>query len=337
MTADTPDVNAGVDDRSDALAQLIRAAGRRAEPPAEAYQQTLSVAMAAWDKLQSRRRQRLIATLAASLVVALGVAFLVTNLPPRSVASLGRTDRLVGTVEVRSDSGDEWSALRDELQSIPIGTQMRTLAGSRAGVVLAAGASLRLAEATEVALESESRLRVIAGKVYIDTGTVRHARGIEVITEAGTAVDIGTQFEVQYRDREYRLRVREGRVMLRREAGQVDGQAGEQLTIRAGGVLERARIAPDDAEWNWVESLAPAPDIDKQPVIVLLDWVARETGRSVRFATPESEHKAGTTILHGNIRHLAPLEALSVMLATTDLEYTLPDDATILIRLKDIQ
>jgi hypothetical protein len=72
-------------------------------------------------------------------------------------------------------------------------------------------------------------------------------------------------------------------------------------------------------------------------VTVLLTWVARETGRAVRFASPDIERKAGTTILHGNIRHLAPLEALSVMLATTDLEYTLPDDATILIRLKDIQ
>jgi ferric-dicitrate binding protein FerR (iron transport regulator) len=214
---------------------------------------------------------------------------------------------------------------------------MRTLAGSRAGVVLAAGVSLRLAEATEIALESDSRLRVIAGKVYVDTGAARRTGGIEVVTEAGTAVDIGTQFEVQYRDHEYRLRVREGRVMLRREVGEVDGQAGEQLTIRAGGVLERAHIAPDDPEWNWVESLAPAPDIDKQPITVLLDWVARETGRSIRFATPETERKADTTILHGNIRHLAPLEALSVMLATTDLEYALPDDATILISLRDIQ
>jgi hypothetical protein len=125
--------------------------------------------------------------------------------------------------------------------------------------------------------------------------------------------------------------------MLRRDAGQVDGQAGEQLTIRAGGVLERARIEADDPEWDWVESLAPAPDIDNQPVTVLLDWVARETGRSVRFANPEVARHAANTILHGNIRHLQPLEALSVMLATTDLEYALPDNVTILVRRKDIQ
>jgi hypothetical protein len=54
----------------------------------------------------------------------------------------------------------------------------------------------------------------------------------------------------------------------------------------------------------------------------------------VTFERPEIERKASSTILHGSIRNLAPLEALSVMLATTDLEYALPDDGTILIRLK---
>ena len=72
----------------------------------------------------------------------------------------------------------------------------------------------------------------------------------------------------------------------------------------------------------------------RSPLTVLLEWVARETGRVIQFDKPEIERKAGTTILHGNIRHLAPLEALEVMLATTDLEYALPDDGTILIRLK---
>ncbi len=337
MTADPHDPTAGTDDRMDGVAQLIRVAGRRAEPPAEAYEQTLAAAIATWDQVQSRRRRRWLATLAASVVLAIGVAFLVINLSPRTPPSIGHTDRIIGTVEVRSDSQREWSALREELQSLPPGTQLRTLAGSRAGIMLEPGVSLRLAEATEIVLESGSRLRVLTGKIYLDTGGARSTSAIEVITEAGTATDIGTQFEVLYQGRDYRLRVREGRVLLRRDAGEVDGRAGDQLTIRAGGALERSHVGQDDPDWDWVESLAPAPDINQQPVTVLLTWVARETGRAVRFATPDIERKAGTTILHGNIRHLLPLEALSVMLATTDLEYALPDEATILIRLKDIQ
>jgi ferric-dicitrate binding protein FerR (iron transport regulator) len=337
MTRDPHDPHSR-NERDDAVAQLIRAAGRRAEPPAEAYERTLAAAMATWDTLQSRRRRRVIVTLAASVALAVGVAFLLLTYLPQGTAPIaGRTDRIVGTVDLRGDAQSDWSTLNGELATLPVGSEIRTRAGSRAGILLNAGISLRLAEATEVALESESRVRVIAGKVYVDTGGAGPGKGIEVVTEAGTAVDVGTQFEVSYRDGEYRLRVREGRVLLRRDAGEVDGQAGEQLKILPGGEIERTRIGADDPGWDWVESLAPAPDIDEQPVTVLLTWVARETGRAVRFASPDIERKAGTTILHGNIRHLAPLEALSVMLATTDLEYTLPDDATILIRLKDVQ
>jgi ferric-dicitrate binding protein FerR (iron transport regulator) len=336
MTAEPNSPTADIDERSDAVAQLIRVAGRRDEPPAEAYEQTLAAAMTAWDEVQSRRRFRLLATLAASVLGAVGVAFLITNLVAPTSRSVGHADRIIGSVEMRRDSSHEWATLRTEFEDFPPGTQLRTLAGSRAGILLAGGVSLRLAEATEIELESDSRLLMIAGKVYVDTGAAPRTQSIEVVTDAGTAADIGTQFEVLYREQEYRLRVREGRVLLRRDAGQVDGQAGDQLTIRSG-VLERTLIRQDDPDWDWVESVAPAPDIDKQPVTVLLTWVARETGRSVRFDTPDVERKAATTILHGHIRHLAPLEALSVMLATTDFEYVLSDESTILIRLRDLQ
>jgi hypothetical protein len=61
------------------------------------------------------------------------------------------------------------------------------------------------------------------------------------------------------------------------------------------------------------------PDMDGQPASALIAWVARETGRNLRYATPQVEQRAATVILHGEIRHLAPLEALEAMLATTDL------------------
>lgn len=337
MPADQHDPEARVDEEMDSVAQLIRTAGRRTEPPAQAYAQTLAAATAAWDaKVRARRRRRTLHAIAASLVLASGVALLVSNLPREPAASVGRADRVIGTVDVRHGAREEWTTLRDELQSLPVGSHLRTHAGSRAGIMLADGVSMRLADATEVVLESSSRIRLLGGTAYLDSGAARTgARRLEVITAAGTASDIGTQFEVHYWDNAYRLRVREGRVLLSRDAGQIDGRAGDQLTIDAGGALWRTRISRDDSEWQWVESVAPAPDIDEQPVSVLLAWVARETGRAIRFEKPEVERRANTTILHGNIRHLAPLEALSVMLATTDLEYALLDDGTILIRLKD--
>lgn len=332
----------------DTVATLIRAAGRRAEPPLESYERVLGAATAVWRaKVRRRSQWRVSAAIAAALLLVISSALLIHDRPPPPAGLLGSTDRIIGTVEMQANATGAWSTLRDEKHDVPIGSRIRTLAGSRAGLILQNGISVRLADATDIVLESGSRLRLLAGRMYLDTGEsddVDAAGGspgggqrIEVITPVGVASDLGTQFEVLYRDNTYRLRVREGHVRLRRTSGEIDSAPGEQLIIDAGGTIERARIPPQDAEWQWVQFVAPAPSIDAQPVTVLLAWVSRETGRPVRFDTPEIERRAARTILHGNIRHLAPLEALSTMLATTDLEHVLLEDGAILIRQRSMQ
>ena len=73
------------------------------------------------------------------------------------------------------------------------------------------------------------------------------------------------------------------------------------------------------------------------PVTELLNWVARETGRSIRFQDAEVKRRAAATILHGSIRHLAPLDALTIMLATTDLDYVELADGTLLIQSRSVR
>lgn len=323
------------------VARLMRAAGRRAQPPATSYERVLEAATQAWQvKVRRRKQWHASVAVAASLLIMISSVLFINKRPHPSEQTLGSTDRVIGTVETQKAPDGPWMTLRDEAHSVPVGSRIRTLGSSRAGLILDNGASVRLAEATDIVLESGSRLRVLAGRVYLDTGNAQHldaardSRRIEVITPLGVASDIGTQFEVFYRDDVYRLRVREGLVRLRGKSGETDSAGGEQLSIDAGGGIEHARIPPQDPEWQWVQSVAPAPTIDDQPVTVLLAWVSRETGRPIRFETPEIERRAARTILHGNIRHLAPLEALSIMLATTDLEHALLDDGTILIRLR---
>ena len=68
---------------------------------------------------------------------------------------------------------------------------------------------------------------------------------------------------------------------------------------------------------------------------MLLNWVACETGKRVIFEAPGVRLKVSNTILHGSVRNLPPLEALDVMLATTDMDYILLDSSVILIRLRD--
>ncbi len=75
-----------------------------------------------------------------------------------------------------------------------------------------------------------------------------------------------------------------------------------------------------------------APDTEGQPLLQFLTWVARETGRQLMFDEPATEAQARSVILHGKAANLPPLEALDLLLSTTDLEYVLPSDQVIFIR-----
>jgi len=318
----------------DLLAELIRSAGRRESPPPGAYEQVYSAARKSWQSGVQRRRSRTIGRLAAALaVVGLAAGLYVLDAPEPS-AQLAGVERVVGMLESRPAVDMPWQPVGQAVTSLNRGVYLRTREGSRASLLLMGKVSLRLAAGTEVMLAAAGRVELLAGKLYVDTGGQQVSESlIEVITPAGVARDVGTQFEVRYVDDTYRLRVREGEVVLLREGRERTSESGEELAISARGSVATTRIAPDDTDWLWVQSIAPAPDIDNRPLSALLEWVARETGRPVQFQRLGLASKADVTILHGNIRNLAPMDALGVVLATTDFAYDELADGTIMIRL----
>jgi hypothetical protein len=108
--------------------------------------------------------------------------------------------------------------------------------------------------------------------------------------------------------------------------------AGEEIEIYRNGDVRRRALSPHDAQWRWAEGLAVAPDLEGRHLVEFLAWVARQTGRRLRFAEPETEARARTVVLHGRAADLAPLDALELVLSTTDLEYVLPSDEDIIVR-----
>ena len=126
--------------------------------------------------------------------------------------------------------------------------------------------------------------------------------------------------------RALRLRVREGSVSIDQGGRSLVGTAGEQIMIDDFGGVSRSPIERASVDWAWAEAVAPVPDVDGRPATELIGWVARETGRRLRYESPAVEERAASVILHGNIHHLPPLAALEAMLATTDLEYVLEGD-----------
>jgi ferric-dicitrate binding protein FerR (iron transport regulator) len=324
------------------VAGLIRTAGRRMPPPETSYRRTLELATDAWRSKTARvrRRRRLVWTLSGiaasvSLVgVLLPLLMQTVDAPGLPAATL---QQVSGRLEVRKPGDAAWHLVREPSATLPAASRVRTGPGSRAGLTLTGGSSLRLAEGTEVVLDRATRLTLVAGRAYVDSGDGQTVdNSLEIVTPIATAREVGTQFEVALLGDFFRLRVREGEVVLDYDERQARAAAGEQLSIGPGKPLVRTSILRAGPEWQWVETLAPVPDLDNRPVSELLEWVARETGRDVRYADGEVARRAATTILHGDMRHLAPLEALDVMLATTELEYVAEADGTLLIRAKPI-
>lgn len=308
----------------DLVALLIRAAGRRREPPDDAYQQVLKAATEAFREKVAQRRGRTWMLLAAAAgIAALTIAFLLQSNETTAQSRFARVERVIGTAELATDG--DWKPMTSAGGYLANGSRLRTLAGGGVAIALEGDASLRLAAATELQVEGPRRILLRSGTLYLDNAGSAGA-GYQIETPAGTARDIGTQFELHVVDRALRLRVREGRVEIDRAGEIVSGSAGEQLDIDVLGSVSRSSIAATDTAWQWAETIAPAPDIDGQPASVLLAWVARQTGRRLHYESPVVEARAATVILHGNIWHMAPLAALDVMLATTDLEYTLVGD-----------
>lgn len=326
-------------DSTDPIGELIRQAGRREHPTKDEYDRVFAAATSVFQAKTGRHNRRLmLRSIAAVVLVGIATTVLVTNLPRSSRQPMAAIDRMVGPAEVwRND--EIWTALTGESFPLFAANRIHTGPGSRLGVRMANGVSLRLAESTDIEFAAPGRIRLLSGKIYADAGEhlpvegapESRARRIMVETAAGLTWDIGTQFEVQYANGIYRLRVREGQVNLQQESRELQGVAGEQLTIDAAQEVRRDMIASDDPEWRWAEAVAPNPAFDSRPVSELLSWVSRETGRAIVFARPGLEFEAATTLLFGRVFHLEPLEALDVMLATTDFKYTLLEDGSILI------
>ncbi len=311
---------------SDLVESLIRKAGRRAEPPEDAYRQVLAAATTAFRDKAGRRRDRvwgLWASAAAVAVFAIALMFRWTP-PSAQRAELGRVVRVIGSAE--QATGDAWQALGETLTPLTAGAKLRTLAGSRVALALDGGGSLRLDSGTEITLDSPARFYVREGTVYVDSGAHPGSSRLEIVTPAGTARDLGTQFELHVAGTALRLRVREGSVSIDHGGQSVTGGAGEQIAIDVLGGVSREFVAADADVWQWTESVAAAPDMDGKPAAELIAWAARETGRRLHYVSPGVEQRAATVILHGNIQNLTPLAALEAMLATTDLEYALQGD-----------
>jgi len=161
------------------------------------------------------------------------------------------------------------------------------------------------------------------GAIYVDSGGEPGARSLAVHTPWGIARDIGTRFEVRLHGSALRVRVRDGLVRLSQDRQSHDANPGEELTLDGNGSVGRRSVPVFGAEWAWAFALARPFDLEGRSLRDFLNWIAGENGWRLRFADSAVEQKSLTTILHGSILGLTPIEALAAVLPTSGVEHSL--------------
>jgi ferric-dicitrate binding protein FerR (iron transport regulator) len=314
------------------IAELLRQAGARVEPPEDMMREVQAAVHAQWRQVVAARqhRRRTFAWAAAAAVGALAVGATFTlqrsDIGQQRIATLQRAD---GDIFVAAD-GTHWNRLHDG-QPIAVGDFIRSEA--RAALRFDSGVALRVDRGSMLQVKAANRLALNVGAVYVDSPPDSTASALVIDTHAGAVRHIGTQYLVRTRPDGIDVSVREGRVLIEHATNSSTAAAGEKLALSNQGVVQRSAIAATDAQWRWASEIAPPFVIENQTLSAFLAWVARETGRTLVYESTLAERTAAGVILHGSIEGLAPDVALATVLMSTSLQRKTADAAIIEIGL----
>jgi ferric-dicitrate binding protein FerR (iron transport regulator) len=271
------------------------------------------------------RRRWLPLAAAATVAFAMSVGWIVfmPNTASDSGAILGQVVRIdaPGIVESRSLQRDLALASGASLHA----GQSLDIRGDTL-IALAGGGNLRVARASGVEVMAANAVRLDRGELYVDIPPgSRGAERFVVITPAGEFRHVGTQFAVAIVNGLTRLRVREGSVQWHASEGDSTVEAGTEVTVDRSHTVTRRPISTAGRDWTWAESMAPDIEIENRPLKEFLEWFARETGRKLVMANEAVRQQAASIRMHGNVRGLTAMEALSAVMAATTLRFDLPD------------
>jgi hypothetical protein len=314
------------DDKSepgdDDLQALLRRTGARIEPPSDVAEEVRRAVRAEWESVTNARkfgRRAVVFGIAASVAaVVLGLVVTLRSISPPQPIAVAILERVAGTVT--RHGVDERAAPADAGRVIMTGDHVST-DGEAVAAIRIDRISVRLDSNTTLAVIEPGRLALRSGAIYVDAGPPgsKH-QPLEIETAAGRIQHAGTQYQIRAGVGDVTISVREGRVEVAAQGSQHTASAGDQIVISPRGEVVRGTIARHDPSWAWAARIAPPFQIENQPLTAFLQWVARETGRTLVYASPDIEIAAADTTLHGSIANLPPEVALSAVLSTTQFE-----------------
>jgi ferric-dicitrate binding protein FerR (iron transport regulator) len=298
----------------DAIAALVRLAGRRPPVPEDAARRVREAVHDEWMQTISRRRRtRWIGSAAA--VAAAVVTIVVLRMMPSTPQPQAAPQRVI----VAGGQTNGAVIYANDIYEIANGNTA-SLAWGDAILRLDGGTRVRIASPTELTLER--------GAIYVDS---KHS-GVVIRTPIGSVRDIGTQFEVRLASDRMRVRVREGRVDLQHGGATHSAAAGMELDADARGGVTEHSIAKSGAEWEWVVRAAPPIHLDGRTLAEVVTAVTRDEGVKPVWSDAAARNAASMR-LHGDVP-LTPEEALDSALVASGLTSRIDGDRLIITRRK---
>ncbi len=345
-------------DEEQRLARLLRAVGKREDLPAHLSQSWEAGFRRELAQARSARRQRRWRQFAysACLLVLVGVGLLLTlpgdndPLPEVRVVSVHGNG-----VTLQAGAASAGAAAVGQGVTLPstVATGSDGLLALRYGQY-----DVRLNHQTRLRLQRD-KLELLAGEIYVSdfsgysnnsksksnstaasgssgnniastsnsSSNPGTATGLLVTTPFGEVRDVGTQFTLGLEPERMVARVRRGAIVLAAGRNQYRADASDggarQLVINQASEVRVTDIAPSGEPWQWIYQSGPQFVLEGNTAFGFLQWVAQESGLQLKFASDSAKVYAHTTMLHGDINGIDPLEALQPVLAATDLSAAL--------------
>lgn len=326
MTARDDNVN---DDQ--AIEALLRQVPPRPMPRPEETRAVREAVRADWKTYTKRRglRRRFASlAVAASVLVAVGVAVNSLRVPSAVVEQVATIDKAVGSIYLLGE-GSELTETTD-LSELAAGQTIVTGKASGAGLTWHQGGVLRIDAETRVTFLSPTDIELRSGRIYFDSHpstlyagiTQSSASGLSIHTLQGVITHLGTQYMTGINAGALQVSVREGEVRIDGATFDATATAGQRLDV-SGSAPSITNIATWGKDWEWIEMTAPVPDLERRSIHEFLLWASRESGLALRFEGA-AETIAREKMLVGSADQ-GPRESLHLLLETTVLEADIDD------------
>jgi len=318
---------------------VLSSARPRPAPQGDRKEEVYAELRTAWlDDISATRRKRrfVVSGLAASIVAATILSLQLNSGFQNAIAAPEATlARSVGNGTVLNNLPVRKQIPVNSPLRFETGDELTTGSDAAVAIEWSTSGSLRLSADSSIIFDGGNRLTLVAGTMYFDSRSygATLSSNIVVDTPIGLIHHVGTQFVASVGLSGVTVAVREGQVSFGDDGNTVIIQSGRSAQISNASGVELHDIGATGDTWAWASQIAPPLDIDGRSTRDIIDWLSRETGRSVEYVDAAAESYAVSDTIRG-IGEVGPVRAMSIVPLATKLRLDIDND-TIRVGLKD--